>query len=157
MQFMGDWAKGEFAAAGKSPGVDFVARPVPGSSGSFLFNIDSFIMFKQKDKGARKAQSAMARLILEPKFQEVFNVNKGSIPCRTGMSRAAFDDVANRSFDEFLAAAASGTLLPSMAHEMAVFPEIRGAIFDVITNFYNSDMSAQDAAKRLAKAVKAAM
>jgi glucose/mannose transport system substrate-binding protein len=157
MQFMGDWAKGEFSAAGKSPGVDYVARPVPGSSGTFLFNIDSFIMFKQKDKAAQKAQNAMARLILEPKFQEVFNVNKGSIPCRTGMPRAAFDDVACRSLDEFLAGAASGTLLPSMAHEMAVFPEIRGAMFDVITNFYNSDMSAEDAAKSLAAAVKAAM
>ncbi len=157
MQFMGDWAKGEFTAAGKSSGVDYVARPVPDSSGTFLFNIDSFIMFKQKDQSAQKAQNAMARLIMEPKFQEVFNVNKGSIPCRTGMSRAAFDDVACRSFDEFLAGAASGTLLPSMAHEMAVFPEIRGAMFDVITNFYNSAMSAQDAAKRLAAAVKSAM
>jgi glucose/mannose transport system substrate-binding protein len=157
MQFMGDWAKGEFTAAGKTPEKDYVARPVPDSSGTFLFNIDSFIMFKQKDKAAQKAQSAMARLILEPKFQEVFNVNKGSIPCRSGMPRDPFDAVARQSMDDFSAAATSGSLLPSMAHEMAVFPEIRGAMFDVITNFYNSDMSAKDAAKRLASAVKAAM
>jgi glucose/mannose transport system substrate-binding protein len=43
-----------------------------------------------------------------------------------------------------------------MAHEMAVYPEVRGAIFDVVTNFYNSDMSAADAAKRLASEVAAA-
>ncbi len=157
MQFMGDWAKGEFTAAGKSPEKDYVARPVPDSGGTFLFNIDSFIMFKQRDKAARKAQNAMARLIMEPKFQEVFNVNKGSIPCRSGMPRDAFDAVARRSMDDFSAAATRGTLLPSMAHEMAVFPEIRGAMFDAITNFYNSDLSAKDAAKRLASAVKAAM
>jgi len=157
MQFMGDWAKGEFTAAGKSPGVDFVAVPAPETSGAFLFNVDSFIMFDVKDKGAKEAQKAMARLIMEEKFQEVFNVNKGSIPCRLGMPRKAFDDAALRSLDEFASSASSAQLLPSMAHEMAVFPAIRGAILDVVTNFYNSGQSADKAAKQLAKEVKAAM
>jgi len=154
MQFMGDWAKGEFLAAGKMPNVDFVAVPAPETSGSFLFNIDSFIMFKIKDKGAQEAQKAMARLILEPKFQETFNVNKGSIPVRLGMPRKAFDDTALRAFNAFASSAASHTLLPSMAHEMAVYPAVRGAIFDVITNYYNSDTSAQKTASRLAAEVK---
>ncbi len=157
MQFMGDWAKGEFTAAGKTPGVDFVAMEVPESSGYFLFNIDSFIMFQVKNKAAQEAQKAMARLILEPTFQEFFNVNKGSIPVRLGMDRTPFDDAALRSFDAFEAAAAQGTLLPSMAHEMAVFPAVRGAMFDVITNFFNSNMSAEKAAKSLASEVQAAM
>jgi glucose/mannose transport system substrate-binding protein len=73
------------------------------------------------------------------------------------MSRNAFDDAALRSMDEFTSSAASGTLMPSMAHEMAVFPEIRGAILDVITNFYNSDISAKKAAKKLASEVANAM
>jgi glucose/mannose transport system substrate-binding protein len=157
MQFMGDWAKGEFTAAGKVPNIDFIAMPAPQTSGSFLFNIDSFIMFDVKSKASRKAQNAMARLILEPKFQEVFNVNKGSIPVRLGMPRLAFDDAALRSFDEFASAAVRGTLLPSMAHEMAVYPAVRGAIFDVITNFYNSDMSSQKVAAKLAREVKNAI
>lgn len=157
MQFMGDWAKGEFTAAGKTPGVDFVAMEVPESSGCFLFNIDSFIMFTVKNKKNREAQKAMARLILEPEFQKVFNVNKGSIPVRLGMDRKPFDDAALRAFDAFSAAAAQGTLLPSMAHEMAVFPAVRGAMFDVITNFYNSNMSAEKAAKSLADEVQAAI
>jgi len=157
MQFMGDWAKGEFTAAGKSPGVDYVAVPVPETSGQYLFNIDSFIMFEVSDKENKKAQMAMARLILEPKFQEVFNVNKGSIPVRTGMPRAAFDQVALQSINDFIASAGTGDLVPSMAHEMAVFPAVRGAIFDVVTNFYNSNMSAENGAKSLASQVSAAM
>jgi hypothetical protein len=40
---------------------------------------------------------------------------------------------------------------------MAVFPAIRGAMFDVVTNFCNSDMDAQKAAKSLASEVKAAI
>jgi glucose/mannose transport system substrate-binding protein len=157
MQFMGDWAKGEFTAAGKQPNVDYIAMPAPGSSGTFLFNVDSFIMFKQEDPGKQEAQKAMARLILQPDFQKVFNVNKGSIPVRLGMPRAPFDDPALRSMNDFVATAQIGGLVPSMAHEMAVFPPIRGAIMDVVTNFYNSDMSAKDAAAQLASEVEAAM
>jgi glucose/mannose transport system substrate-binding protein len=156
MQFMGDWAKGEFTAAGKEPGVDYIAAPAPGTSNMFLFNVDSFIMFKQEDAGAQEAQKAMARLIIQPDFQKVFNVNKGSIPVRVGMPEDPFDAPARDSMKAFSATAESGGLVPSMAHEMAVFPPIRGAIVDVVTNFYNSDLSAKDAAAQLAKEVEAA-
>jgi glucose/mannose transport system substrate-binding protein len=157
MQFMGDWAKGEFTAAGKKPDVDYVAARAPGTAKQFLFNIDSFIMFKVKSMDNEKAQKAMARLILQPNFQTVFNQNKGSIPVRMGMSEKVFDVPAQLSMKDFAASAKSGDLVPSMAHEMAVFPAIRGAIMDVVTNYINSGMSAKDAAARLANAVQAAM
>ena len=156
MQFMGDWAKGEFTAAGKVPDVDYIATHAPGTSHQFLFNVDSFIMFDVKDKAAKEAQKAMARLILEPKFQEVFNINKGSIPVRMGMPEDPFDIPARLSMKDFAASARSGDLVPSMAHEMATKRAIRGAIMDTVTAFYNSDMTAQDAAARLADAVRAA-
>jgi glucose/mannose transport system substrate-binding protein len=156
MQFMGDWAKGEFTAAGKIPGKDYDALTVPGTANAFLFNVDSFIMFEVKDPAAKAAQKAMARLILSPDFQVAFNVNKGSIPVRSGISETPFDAVAIASMKDFEATAKSGGLMPSMAHEMAVSPAVRGAMFDVITNFYNSDMSAADAAQKLAAAVREA-
>ena len=37
MQIMGDWAKGEFIAAGKAPGKDFVCAAAPGTANSFTF------------------------------------------------------------------------------------------------------------------------
>ena len=83
-------------------------------------------------------------------------MNKGSIPVRLGMPRAPFDDPALRSMNAFVASADSGGLVPSMAHEMAVFPALRGAIVDVVTNYYNSDMSAKKAAANLASEVEAA-
>jgi glucose/mannose transport system substrate-binding protein len=98
----------------------------------------------------------MARLILSPDFQVAFNVNKGSIPVRAGIAETPFDAVAIASMKDFEATAKSGGLMPSMAHEMAVSPAVRGAMFDVITNFYNSDMSAADAAQKLADAVREA-
>jgi glucose/mannose transport system substrate-binding protein len=156
VQFMGDWAKGEFTAAGKKPGVDYDAMPAPETDDAFLFNVDSFIMFKVKDKEAQAAQNAMARLILSPDFQTVFNLNKGSIPVREGIDEKPFDSVAVASMHDFATTAKSGGLMPSMAHEMAVSPAIRGAMFDVVTNFYNSDMTPQEAAKKLVAAVQEA-
>jgi glucose/mannose transport system substrate-binding protein len=158
MQVMGDWAKGEFTAAGKKPGVDYMCLPAPSTSGQFTFNIDSFAMFKLSDKANVEAQNALADTIMGKEFQEVFNLNKGSIPVRMDMARDKFDSCADSSMDAFNASAATGDLVPSMAHGMSTTSYIQGAIYDVVTNFFNDEkLSAQDAVNRLAKAVKAAM
>ena len=154
MQFMGDWAKGEFTAAGKTPGKDFVCLPAPGTAGMFTFNIDSFVMFEVDDKDAKAAQNVLARVIMEPKFQEVFNLNKGSIPVRLGMPRDKFDSCAHDSMDAFVKSSKDKTLVPSMAHGMSTFSSVQGAIYDTVTQFYNSATSPEDAAKKLAAAVK---
>ncbi|MFA0470318.1 ABC transporter substrate-binding protein, partial [Vibrio sp. 10N.222.51.E8] len=86
MQIMGDWAKGEFTAAGKVPGKDYICAPAPGTDGQFTFNIDSFAFFELSDKENQKAQQDLAKTILTKDFQEVFNLNKGSIPVRLDMS-----------------------------------------------------------------------
>jgi glucose/mannose transport system substrate-binding protein len=54
------------------------------------------------------------------------------------------------------AAVENNTFVPSMAHEMAVPRTVRGEILDVVTNFFNSDMSSADGAKALGEAVKRA-
>ena len=151
MQFMGDWAKGEFTSAGKMPGKDFLCLPAPGTDGAFTFNIDSFILFNQKDKSAKEAQAALAQTIMEPEFQEVFNINKGSIPARLNMARDNFDSCATSSMDQFVSSSTSDQLVPSVAHGMAVYSAISGAMTDVVTEYFNSDdISAQDAAKKFA-------
>ncbi len=155
MQFMGDWAKGEFTAARKVPGKDYVCMPAPGTKGAFTFNIDSFIMFAQKDASAKAAQANLAAAIMEPQFQEVFNLNKGSIPVRLGMNLEKFDQCAKDSAAEFASAAKSGKLVPSWAHEMAMPPAAKGAMFDVVTSFINTPgMTPAAAATRMAAAGK---
>ena len=154
MQFMGDWAKGEFTAAGKSPGKDYICVPAPGTKGAFTFNIDSFIMFEQKSADARDAQRALASSIMEPQFQEVFNLNKGSIPARTGMPMGRFDQCAKDSSSEFESSASSKKLVPSWAHGMAMPASAQGAMFDVVTQFMNSNMTPKAAAEKMAAAAK---
>lgn len=157
MQFMGDWAKGEFTKAGKKPGEDFLCLPFPGTKGEYTFNIDSLVMFKQKDAGNAEAQKVMARLIVSPEFQETFNLKKGSIPVRLDQDMTPFDSCALASMDTFKKTAKSGKgLVPSMAHGMSTSSAVSGAISDVATSFFNSNMGVDDAVAKLAKAVKAA-
>ena len=154
MQFMGDWAKGEFTAAGKKPGTDYLCLPAPGTDKAYTFNIDSMLMFKMKKPDEQKAQLALASAIMSPEFQEVFNLNKGSIPVRAGVSKARFDSCAQQSMADMDASSKAGAFLPSMAHNMAVGSAAQGAIMDVIARFMNSTMTSKDAVAALAKAAK---
>jgi glucose/mannose transport system substrate-binding protein len=152
-QFMGDWAKGEFAAAGKMPGKDYVCAAAPGTANAYTFNVDSFAMFKLKDAGAQKAQADLAASIMGTEFQEVFNLNKGSIPVRLAMKMDKFDDCAKLSTKDFVDTAKSGGLQPSVAHGMAIKPAAEGAIKDAVSQFWNDDkISVADGVKNIAKA-----
>lgn len=150
-QIMGDWAKGEFLAAGKEPGKDFLCASTPGDG--YLYNVDSFAMFKVDGDDKRAGQELLAKLIVAPKFQEVFNLNKGSIPARTDVSLDKFDMCAKISAEDMATSSENGSLLPSYAHGMALRGAQAGAITDVVTAHFNSDMSSQEAVQQLADAV----
>ena len=89
-------------------------------------------------------------------FQKVFNLNKGSIPARVDVSLEEFDSCAHLSAKDMGESSDNGSLLPSYAHGMALRGAQSGAITDVVTAHFNSDMSAEDAAAALADAVAAA-
>ncbi|MCF8154622.1 MAG: ABC transporter substrate-binding protein [Rhodoferax sp.] len=152
-QFMGDWAKGEFVAAGKKPGKDFLCAAAPGSASAYTFNVDSFAMFKLKDAGAQKAQNDLAASIMGTDFQQVFNLNKGSIPVRLNVAMDKFDDCARLSSKDFVETAKIGGLVPSVAHGMAIRPAAEGAIKDAVSQFWSDDkVSLADGMKNIAKA-----
>ena len=154
-QIMGDWAKGEFMAAGKVPGDDFLCMSTPGEG--FLYNVDSFAMFSVDGEEKRQGQDLLAKLVVGQNFQKVFNLNKGSIPARTDVSLDEFDSCAVLSADDMAASSAGGSLLPSYAHGMALRGAQSGAITDVVTAHFNSDMSSADAVQQLATAVANSM
>lgn len=154
MQFMGDWAKGEFTAAGKVPGKDYLCLAAPGTDKAFTFNIDSFIVFAQKNKD-QKATNDFASAVLSDGFQEVFNQNKGSIPVRLGHDMSKFDDCAKKSAADFVATNKSGGLVPSFAHQMAQPSAVQGAVQDVVTQFMNTPaMTSKEAVAKLLDASK---
>lgn len=157
MQIMGDWAKGEFTAAGMTPGEDYECVAPPMTEHMFSYNTDSLAMFDVDDAGQQQAQLDLASLVLSPDFQASFNQAKGSIPVRLDVPLDDFDACAKASREAFDVAMDEGGLVPSLAHGMAVSDSQQGAVFDVITNFFNDpDMTAETAAERLVSAVRAA-
>ncbi|CAM5604990.1 Carbohydrate ABC transporter substrate-binding protein OS=Stutzerimonas stutzeri OX=316 GN=CXK95_18460 PE=3 SV=1 [Stutzerimonas stutzeri] len=82
-----------------------------------------------------RPRSICARTVLEPEFQTL-NQNKGLIPVRQDMDMSEFDACAQQSMKDFKAAAQDSGLQPSLAHGMAV-GDVQGAVFDVVTNFFN--------------------
>ena len=154
-QIMGDWAKGEFLAAGKEPGKDFLCASTPGEG--FLYNVDSFAMFNVAGDDKTAGQLLLAELIVGKNFQKVFNLNKGSIPARTDVALDEFDSCAHTSAKDMADSNAGGSLLPSYAHGMALRGAQSGAITDVVTSHFNSDMSSDDAVQMLLQAVQNSM
>jgi glucose/mannose transport system substrate-binding protein len=155
LQFMGDWAKGEFVKAKKVPGTDFVCMRFPGTQGSVTFNSDQFAMFKvAADKVP--AQLQMASAIESPTFQSAFNVVKGSAPARTDVPDTAFDACGKKAIKDLADANASGSLYGSMAHGHANPASVKNAIYDVVTRQFNGELSSEEAVKELAAAVEAA-
>jgi glucose/mannose transport system substrate-binding protein len=112
-------------------------------------------MFKLKNDANTKAQKDLASAIMSTDFQEVFNLNKGSIPVRLNMNLAKFDDCAKLSSKDFVATAKNGGLVPSVAHGMAIGSATSGAIQDAVSQFWNDDkMSTKDAQAKIASAAK---
>lgn len=152
-QIMGDWAKGEFIAAKKVPGKDFLCFRVPGSQGTVSFNSDQFAMFKVgADKSA--AQAKLASAIMDPAFQSAFNVVKGSVPARTDVSDAAFDECGKKGMKDLAQADAKGTLVGSVAQGHAVPASIKNAFYDVITRHFNGQLDDKKAVAALVAAAK---
>ena len=152
-QLMGDWAKGEFVAAGKQAGRDYLCFPLPGTQGQMSFLSNQFAMFKVKADQA-PAQAAMATLIMDPALQSDFNVLKGSMPARTGVADTAFDACGKRDIKELAEATRKNTLVGSIAHGHAVPTAIKNAFYDVITRHFNGQIDDKQAVVALVAAAK---
>ena len=154
-QMMGDWAKGEFLKAGKVPGEDFLCFRFPGTTEQVTFNADQFAMFDQGGVVSDQ-QAALASSILSPSFQSAFNVVKGSVPARTDVSDADFDDCGKQGMKDLAAAASSGNLFGSMAHGHANPASVKNAMYDVITAHFNGEYDSETAVEELVTAVEIA-
>ncbi len=156
VQVMGDWAKGEFRAAKKEAGKDFLCYRFPGTDGSVIYNTDMFAMFNvSADRKA--AQLALADATMSPSFQSAFNVVKGSVPARMDVPDTDFDICGKKGIADVKAANDKGTFVGSMAQNYAQPPAIAGAYHDVVTKFFHGEIKTSDAAvAELDKALNAA-
>lgn len=91
MQVMGDWARGEFAVAGKVPGKDYGCI-IPGKKKYVSLGGDVFVFPKNSDPAVKDVQLKMASMMVNPTVQANFNNAKGSLPMRLDVDMSAADD-----------------------------------------------------------------
>ena len=140
MQFMGDWAKGEFTAAGLTPGKDYGCTVLGDHGIAYVMGGDVFAFPVLKDPAKTKAQQLLARVLLEPATQIEFAQKKGSIPVRLDVDTSSLDVCARK---------ASGWIADKNAqvpaNEMLSPPALTGAIEDVISQYWNDAAMTTDA------------
>ncbi|MGV1761879.1 sugar ABC transporter substrate-binding protein, partial [Rhizobium sp. A41-96] len=145
VQVMGDWAKGEFVAAKKTPNTDYLCYRFPGTEGSVIYNSDMFGMFNvPADRKA--AQVALATATLSKSFQSAFNVVKGSVPSRTDVPDTAFDACGKKGIADLKHANEGGTLFGSLAQGYGAPPAIANAYKDVVSKFVHGQIKTSDEA-----------
>jgi glucose/mannose transport system substrate-binding protein len=149
VQLMGDWAKGEFQNAKQTAGKEFGCFPGFGPKSPYIIAGDVFVFPKTTDAGQIKAQHLLASTFTAPATQVAFNNKKGSIPIRTDVDAKGMDACAQTGLQVMKD---SSRHLPNS--EMLVAPDVAGALQDIITKFWNTNQTVDDAAKAMAAAIK---
>ena len=142
VQFMGDWAKGEFVAAGKQPGKDYGCMLAPQSPG-MVYVADSFSFPKIADAASQKGQALLAEVAMDPAVQVEFSLRKGSVPMRTDVDKSKLDICAQKGLELMSA----GKIVPDQA--LILSPQQAGALNDFVDEFWTnpSEDSASGAEK----------
>jgi glucose/mannose transport system substrate-binding protein len=148
-QIMGDWAKGEFVAANQTAGKEFGCIAGFGANAPYMIAGDVFVFPKTSDAAAIAAQQKLATVITSPAAQVAFNNKKGSIPIRTDVDLSAMD----------ICAQAGVAAMKNPARHVAnpdalMSPDMVGAVQDILSKFWNTNQSVDDAVKALSNAVK---
>ena len=140
MQIMGDWAKGEFVAAGQTAGKEYGCTVLSNKGTGYVMGGDVFAFPKLKDPAQVKAQLALAKIMLEPETQIKFAQKKGSIPVRLDLDASALDICAQKAMKWL---ADKSQQVPSQ--EMLSPPALTGAIEDAISQYWNTPSMTADA------------
>ena len=146
MQLQGDWVKGELTSKGLEPNKDYLCSAAPGTSNAFVYNMDSFILFKLRSNESEQMVKKLAITLVSLDFQSKFNQKKGSIPVLRDVDMLPFDSCSKMSNQQFEYAEKNETLLPSMSDSMAVSLPFQEAMLDLIMLYFNDDTMTEDQA-----------
>nr|WP_315217755.1 ABC transporter substrate-binding protein [uncultured Duganella sp.] len=149
VQIMGDWAKGEFAAAKQTAGKDFGCIAGLGPNVPYLIQGDAFVFPKTKNPETVKAQKLLATTVLAPAAQLEFNKLKGSLPILSNADTSSMD----------MCAQAGMAIMKDKSRQVGMIevhltPDQNGALQDVLTTYWNTRMPVEKAQKSIAAALQ---
>jgi glucose/mannose transport system substrate-binding protein len=149
VQFMGDWAKGEFSLAKKEAGKDYGCIPGFGATSPYVIQGDVFVLPKTSDANAIKAQNLLASVVTAPATQVAFSIKKGSIPIRTDVDASKMDVCAQMGL----------TIMKDKSRhlgngEVYLSPDQNGALSDVLTSYWNRNIPIEKVQKDIIAALR---
>lgn len=149
-QIMGDWAQGEFQVAGQVAGKDYTCLPGLGEAQYLTTGGDAFYFPVLKDPEKSKAQEVLAEVMLSPETQVAFNLKKGSLPVRGDVDLSSANDCMKKG----LVILKEGNVLKST--DELISPDTTTQINDLMSEFFSSAMTPEDAQKRFAALIGSA-
>jgi glucose/mannose transport system substrate-binding protein len=141
----GDWAKGDFSAAGMTPGKEYGCVLAPGTQDAYVMTVDVFAFPKVKNPDQVAAQRKLAELMMDPTVQVEFNKYKGSLPARLDADVESLDACAQ--IGQKVMAGGDTNQLPNFA--LAFGPDTQGQIEDLLPHYWSTPtISAAEATKQ---------
>jgi glucose/mannose transport system substrate-binding protein len=148
-QIMGDWVKGEFTNAKQVAGKDYGCIAGLGPTVPYLMQGDVFVFPKTSNANAVQAQKLLANVVTAPATQLAFSQLKGSIPARFDVDATRLDACAQKGM-----AIARDKTRQAGVTEVYLTPDQNGAIQDVLTAYWNTNMTIDKAQKNFAAALR---
>ena len=130
VQMMGDWAKGEFIAAGQTPDQQYGCTVLPGG---YIMGGDIFVFPKIDDAAQKAAQDKLAEVMFAPATQIAFNMKKGSVPVRLDVDVSSMDVCAQKGMAEL-----KDPALQIPSDNFLSTPDLVGAVQDAVTQFWHN-------------------
>ncbi len=130
VQMMGDWAKGEFIAAGQTPDQEYGCTVL---GGGYVMGGDVFVFPKIDDPAQKAAQDNLAEVMFAPATQIAFNMKKGSVPVRLDVDVSSMDACAQKGM-----AALQNPAQQIPSDNFLSTPDLVGAVQDAITQYWHN-------------------
>ena len=158
MLLMGGFAQGVIRSlGGKLDDLLITSSPHDEDKPCFVLNADSMIFWKRSEPDLIAGQQLLARLMMQKDVQEKYSQTTGSLPARTDadLSGPGWTDDQRAAAAARADAIATGRMLMSFVHNMALPNHIASAMIDVVTEFVHNDkMSPEQAVERMATAAE---
>lgn len=149
VQFMGDWAKGEFALAQQQPGRDYGCVAGFGPNAPYIIQGDVLVFPKTRNAEALRAQKLLASVVTAPATQVAFSAKKGSIPIRTDVDASKLDLCAQQGV---------AIMKDKSRHlgngEVYLSPDQNGALADILTAYWNRNIPVEKVQKDIVAALR---
>ena len=141
MQFMGDWARGEFLSAGQTAGKEFGCFLTPSDKPAYAVIVDIFAFPVNTDEDRIKGQTLLAETVMDPAVESKIAAVKGSVPSRLDVDTSTLD-----------ACAAKGVSMLAKPGEAvnaaydALPGDMNGQVTDLATQFWTDPSMTAEAA-----------